>query len=145
MLVRQIMNKSLVTALPTTTVHEAARQMMEYNVGSILVVEEGGKLKGILTDRDIALAVAANSKDPGSTFVSDIMTPDPITISPDADIDSAIRIMHKAHIRRLPVVDNGKLVGFLSADDIANALKWEFDQFMGIEGAYTKQGVYATV
>ncbi|MEW6326003.1 MAG: CBS domain-containing protein [Thermodesulfobacteriota bacterium] len=138
MMARQIMRKDLVTTPSTASLHEAARQMIEHNVGSVLIMEEGWKLKGILTDRDIALAVAANVKDPKTTWVCDVMTQDPVTINADADIDSAIRIMHRAHVKRLPVVENGRAVGFISSDDIATALKQQFDQFMEIEGAYAR-------
>ncbi len=138
MVVRQIMQKELVTALPTTSLHEAAKQMMERKVGSILVMEEGWKLKGILTDRDITMAVAADTKDPRLTCVRDVMTQDPVAINADADLDSAIRIMNKAHIRRLPVLENGKLIGLISSDDVATAFKEQFDQFIGIQGAYAR-------
>jgi CBS domain-containing protein len=112
--------------------------MKEFNVGSVLIVEEGWKLKGILTDRDIALTVAADSKDPQRTYVYDVMTADPITINSDADVDSALRIMNKANIRRLPVTENGKLVGLLSTADLATEIKDEFTQFIGLEEAFAK-------
>jgi len=138
MLVRQKMHKELVTVLTSSTVHEAALKMKEHRIGSILVVEEGLKLKGIFTDRDIAMAVAADSKDPKTTYTCDIMTIDPVTINADADIDAALRIMNRAHIRRLPVTENGKLVGLLSSADVAAEIKEEFDQFVGLEEAFAK-------
>jgi len=138
MLVRQKMQKELVTVLPSSSVHEAALKMKEYGVGSVLVVEEGWKLRGILTDRDIAIAVAADSKDPKATYTCDVMTTDPIAINADADIDSALRIMNRANIRRLPVTENGKLVGLLSSADVATEIKEEFDQFIGLEEAFAK-------
>lgn len=138
MTVKQIMNKRPVTCLPSSSVHEAAQKMKEYSVGSVLVVEEGGKLKGILTDRDIALTVAADSKDANTTYVSEIMTQDPISINADVGLDSALRIMHRANVRRLPVCENGKLVGFLSSADLATEIKQEFDQFFGLEEAFAK-------
>ncbi len=64
MKVSKIMQKELFTILPTTTIHDAAIKMREQRIGSIIVMEEGGKLKGMVTDRDIALAVAADNKDP---------------------------------------------------------------------------------
>jgi CBS domain-containing protein len=138
MLVRQKMHKELVTVLPSSSVHEAALKMKEHGVGTVLVVEEGWKLRGILTDRDIAMTVAADSKDPKTTYTCDIMTIDPITINSDADIDSALRIMNRANIRRLPVTENGKLVGLLSSADVAAEIKEEFDQFIGLEEAFAK-------
>ncbi len=138
MIVRQLMRKELVTVSPSASVHDAAAKMKEYNVGSVLIVEEGWKLKGILTDRDIALFVAADSKDPQRTFVYDVMTADPITINSDANVDSALRIMNKANIRRLPVTEDGKLVGLLSTADLATEIKDEFSQFIGLEEAFAK-------
>ncbi len=138
MIVRQLMQKELITCLPSATVHDAASKMKEHNVGSVLIVEDGWKLKGILTDRDITLSVAADSKDPWTTFVYDVMTPDPITVNSQADADSALRIMNKANIRRLPVIEEGKLVGLLSSADLAAEIKEEFTQFIGLEEAFAK-------
>ena len=138
MLVRQKMHKELVTVLPSSFVHEAALKMKEQGIGTVLVVDEGWKLRGILTDRDIAMTVAADSKDPKTTYTCDIMTVDPITINADADIDSALRIMNRANIRRLPVTENGKLVGLLSSADVAAEIKEEFDQFIGLEEAFAE-------
>jgi CBS domain-containing protein len=138
MLVKQLMRKELITISPSATIHDAASKMKEQNVGSVLVVDEGWKLKGILTDRDIALYVAADSKDPRSVHAYDIMTPDPITVDADADVDSALRIMNRANIRRLPVTENGKLAGILSSADLATEIKQEFSQFMGLEEVLAK-------
>ncbi len=138
MIVRQLMQKELITCLPSATVHDAAAKMKEHSVGSVLIVEDGWKLKGILTDRDITLSVAADSKDPWTTFVYDVMTPDPITVNSQADVDSALRIMNKANIRRLPVIEDGKLVGLLSSADLAAEIKEEFTQFIGLEEAFAK-------
>ena len=138
MLVKQLMQKELVTISPLATIHDAASKMKEQNVGSVLVVDEGWKLKGILTDRDIALYAAADSKDPRSVHAYDIMTPDPITIDDDADVDSALRIMNRANVRRLPVTENGKLAGILSSADLAAEIKQEFSRFMGLEEVLAK-------
>ena len=112
--------------------------MKEHNVGSVLIVDEGWKLKGILTDRDIALAIGTESKQTSSTWASDIMTQDPLTAESEADFDSALRIMSKGQVRRLPVTENGKLVGIVSAADVACAFKEQFNQFIGLEEAYTR-------
>lgn len=138
MLVKQLMRKELITISPSATIHDAASKMKEQNVGSVLVVDEGWKLKGILTDRDIALYMAADSKDLRSVHAYDIMTPDPITVDADADVDSALRIMNRANVRRLPVTENGKLAGILSSADLATEIKQEFSQFMGLEEVLAK-------
>ena len=138
MLTKQLMQKDLVTILPTSTVFDAAVKMKEYHVGSVLVVEEGWKLKGILTDRDIAMTIAADSKDPKTINVRDVMTKTPITINPNEDIEAALKLMNRAHVRRLPVTENGKLVGLLSSADLAAEIKDEFSQFVGLEEVFAK-------
>ncbi len=138
MLVKQLMQKDPVTLLPTSTMFDAAVKMKENHVGSVLVADEGWKLKGILTDRDIAMTIAVDSKDPTTIGVRDIMTADPITINSDADVEYALSVMNRKHIHRLPVTDNGKLVGLLSSADIAAEMKTEFSQFIELEEAYAK-------
>ena len=139
MKVSQIMQKELVTIMPTTTIHDAALKMKEQKIGSIIVTEEGGNLKGIVTDRDIALAVAADNKDPNKEFASGIMTKDPVWIKSDDDVDVALRLMNSKHVRRLPVCENNKLVGFLSTADVATEIKEELIQFIGLEENFAKQ------
>ncbi len=138
MIVKNLMQKNVVTCSPSTNVHDVAGLMKDNNVGSVLIVEDGGMLKGIVTDRDIALNVAADSKDSRSTAISEVMTPNPNTISSDEDIESALKIMSKGNIRRLPVTQNEKLVGLLSSADLAVELKKEFDQFISLEEAIAK-------
>lgn len=138
MLVRQIMQKNLITVSSNSSVQEAASKMKQNNIGSILVVEDGSKLKGMVTDRDIALDVVAENKDPRSTCVCDIMSTDVITADADADIDSAIRIMNRAKVMRLPITENGKLAGIVSLADLASVMKSEVDQFMSLEEAVLK-------
>ncbi|MCL4491479.1 MAG: CBS domain-containing protein [Nitrospirae bacterium] len=92
----------------------------------------------MVTDRDIALKVTAENKDPRSTCVCDIMSTDVITAEADSDIDSAVRIMNRAKVMRLPITENGKLVGIVSLADLASAMKTQFDQFMTLEEAALK-------
>ncbi|MBZ0156787.1 MAG: CBS domain-containing protein [Alphaproteobacteria bacterium] len=138
MLARQIMQKNLVTVPFKSSVQEAAAKMKEHNVGSVLVLEDGAKLKGMITDRDIAIEVVANNKDPRLTCVCDVMSQDIITAEADVDIDSAMRIMNRARVMRLPLMENGKLVGIISLADLAVAMKEHIDQFMGLEEAALK-------
>lgn len=133
MKVNKLMNKELVTIPNSATIHDAAVRMKEMNVGSVLIVDEDGKLEGIVTDRDIALAVAASSKDPHKVCAYDIMTDEPITIQSDADLDFALRTMSTGNVRRLPVCEDGKLVGMLSSADVASEIREEIDQFISLE------------
>ncbi len=138
MLVGQLMHKELVTILQTATVREAAIRMKGENVGSVLIVDEDMKLKGIVTDRDIAIAVGADGQDPESTFIDHIMTNEPEIVDVETDVDAALRLMRRKNIRRLPVVENGKLVGLLSTADVAGEIKEEFNNFLGLEEAFAK-------
>jgi CBS domain-containing protein len=137
MKVRQIMHKELVTVLPTATIHDAALKMKEQNVGSILIIDEG-YLQGIVTDRDITLVVAADFKDPKTVKVSEIMKREIKTVKADDDIETALSIMSKENVRRLPVKENGKIVGLLSSADLATEIKEELNQFFGLEEAFAK-------
>ncbi|RJQ20593.1 MAG: CBS domain-containing protein [Nitrospiraceae bacterium] len=136
--IRQIMKKDPITVLPTSSIREAVRKMKEYNVGSILAVEEGWRLRGILTDRDVAFSLVTDGKNLDTSCVCDVMVSDPISVNADADLDSALRIMSKANIRRLPVTENGKLVGIVALPEIAIALKEEFNQFISLEESYAR-------
>lgn len=138
MQINKLMQKNLVTCSPSATVKDAASMMKEQHVGTVLVVEDGGKLRGIVTDRDIALTIGADSKDPKTTYASDVMSSDPVTIESNADVESALQIMSKENIRRLPVMQNGKLVGLLSSADVAVEIKQEFDQFISLEESFSK-------
>jgi CBS domain-containing protein len=133
------MQKNVITCLPSATIQEVARKMAEQNIGSVLLVDDAGKLKGILTDRDIALAVAAEGRDPRATRASEIMTSNPQFTEIDADLEAALRLMNKIHARRLPVTDKGKLVGIISSADVAGAMREQFNQFLGLEETYVRQ------
>ena len=98
-------------------VFEVAVKMKNLNVGAIPIVEEK-KLVGMITDRDIVVRGVAE-KHPGSTKVEDIMSSELITISPDATSQEAVRLMSEHQIRRLPVVENGELIGIVSLGDFA--------------------------
>jgi CBS domain-containing protein len=131
------MQKQVVSCLPSASVHDVAGMMKDRNVGSVLIVE-GDSLKGIVTDRDIALKLGADSMDPTSTPISRVMTSDPNTISADADLEAALQLMSKSNIRRVPVTQDGKLVGLLSSADLAVEIKQEIDRFLSLEEAIAK-------
>jgi CBS domain-containing protein len=138
MKISQLMQTDLITCTPSTTVHDVAAKMKKDNVGSVLIIEDGGMLKGIVTDRDIALTVAADSKDASTTRISEVMTPNPRTINSDADVDSALKIMSRENVRRLPVTRDGHVVGLLSSADVAAEIKEEIDELIGLEQAFSK-------
>jgi CBS domain-containing protein len=101
-------------------VREAARRMRERRVGALVVVDDGHRPVGVLTDRDLALRVLAEQRDPESTRVADVMTPHPVVIGEDTTTEAALALMkrHAPAFRRAPVVDRGgRLVGVLTVDD----------------------------
>jgi CBS domain-containing protein len=104
------------TTAKTATVLEAALLMKEHGKGALLVVD-GSRLVGIFTERDALFRVIAAGRDPGSTRVADVMTPQPQTIHPDEPFTRALRIMHQAGFRHLPVVEHGRPLGVVSARD----------------------------
>jgi CBS domain-containing protein len=119
--VREIMSSNPTTVGPDASVVEAARSMASEDVGSLPVVE-GDRLVGVLTDRDIAVRVVAEGKDPSSTSVADVASKDPVTVEPGQDLDGALNEMARSQVRRLPVVDGGRLVGIVAQADVAREL-----------------------
>jgi CBS domain-containing protein len=99
-------------------VSEAARVMRSEDVGSLPVVE-GDRLVGVVTDRDIAVRVVAEGKNPDSISVGEIQSNDPVTVDPRQDLREALTQMARHQVRRLPVVDKGRLVGVLAQADVA--------------------------
>ena len=118
MKVREIMTREPSTFAPASTIGEAATIMRQDDCGSIPIVD-GARLVGIITDRDIVVRVLAGGKDPKTTAVSDAMTADPVTVGPDASIDEAQKVMAEHQVRRLPVVEDGRLVGLVVIGQVA--------------------------
>jgi len=116
--VRDIMSSEVESASPDTTLEEVATMMKTEDVGAIPVVEDD-ELVGIVTDRDIVLRCVAEGKDPSETNVEDVLSEDLETASPDMDVQDAVRLMSRRQIRRLPVVEDNRLVGILSLGDVA--------------------------
>ncbi len=113
--------KDVVQATPETNLNEIAELMNQNHVGCIPVCQEE-KVVGFVTDRDIVTRAIANKLDCSNTKVSDIMNTDVIKTTPDTNIEDALETMKKNQIRRLPVIENDKIVGILSMGDIAVTL-----------------------
>ncbi|MFB5677595.1 CBS domain-containing protein [Paenibacillus terreus] len=117
--IQDVMTKDCVTVSPQDPLHEAAMKMRQNDTGFIPVIEQGSrKLVGVLTDRDLTVRGYANNH-PGTTPVDQVMSKDIRTISPEKDVHEAAHIMADELIRRLPVVENGNLVGVVSIGDLA--------------------------
>ncbi len=117
MKVSEKMTKDPVTVKASATAKEVAEMMRKENIGTVLV-EENGRLKGIVTDRQIATKVVAAGKDPAKTRVSEVMTENPVTGSPDMEMEDVTKIMGEMGYRRIPIVEGERLVGIISAADI---------------------------
>ena len=117
--VRDLMNQKPIKVPSSSSLIDAARKMREADVGAI-VVEDDGKIRGLITDRDIVIRAVAQGRDPNTTRVVDICSTELTTLSPNDDLDRAIDMMRKKAIRRVPVVDaSNQAVGILSLGDLA--------------------------
>ena len=101
-----------------STVYEALEALEDKNLGALVVVEEDGTLDGIFTERDYARKIVLKGRSSKETLVRDIMTNDPIWVTPDTKIEDCMQMMTSKFIRHLPVLDNGDLTGIISIGDI---------------------------
>jgi len=122
--VKDIMTKEVTCVNPSTNIVETAQLMQKHNVGSIPVCDNTGVV-GIVTDRDIVVRNIAVGKNPQQTPVSDIMTCGVTTVAPEMDINEVTKMMSSTQIRRVPVVDNKKIVGIVALGDIATDAKYD--------------------
>ena len=116
--VRDVMTPGVRTVGPSQSLAEAAEVMKGEDVGSVPVVEEG-RLAGIVTDRDIVTRAVAERRDPQTTRVEEVASRDLVTVEPEQDLDEALALMAQHQVRRLPVVEQGQLVGMLAQADVA--------------------------
>ena len=116
--IRDVMTSNPKSVEPSTPVQQVATLMRDEDVGPIPIVENG-TVTAIVTDRDIVLNVVAEGKDPSSTTVGEIASRDLITVDPEQTLDEALRLMARHQVRRLPVVEEGRLVGMLAQADVA--------------------------
>ena len=131
--VREFAREDVVSVSPDATLEEIAQAMYGHTVGSV-VVEEDGQLVGIVTDRDLAIELLAedsevnifrDNTDLSAINAQDVMTADPLTVEPDAEVQHVLRQMNDAVVRRIPVVDDDEVVGILTFDDLVVQLAGE--------------------
>ncbi|MBW3592910.1 MAG: CBS domain-containing protein [Actinobacteria bacterium] len=122
--IRDLMTENPTTCERSTTAVDAARVMASEDVGPVPVVE-GGRLVGIVTDRDLVVRILAEGKDPSSTTIGEIASSDLVAVQPDDELEQAERLMAERQVRRLPVVEGDRLVGIIAQADIARALDEE--------------------
>jgi CBS domain-containing protein len=117
--VRDVMTASPTACRRSTPIREVARMMAEQDVGA-LPVAEGDELVGMITDRDLVVRVLAEDRDPATTEVGEIASrKDLVTVEQSQDLDVALQLMARHQVRRLPVVDHGRLVGIVAQADVA--------------------------
>jgi CBS domain-containing protein len=128
MSLQQFCQKRVVTISPERSIAEACWVMKDKNVGCLLV-EDHGKLCGLLTDRDIALKITGEDKEPLTTMVEEVMTRDPVRISVNGNIRELVSLMHSHHVRRVPIVDGSNtILGMVTMDDLFPLLSDEMSE-----------------
>jgi CBS domain-containing protein len=119
MKVREIMSEPVQTTTPDTWISQAARVMRTADCGILPVVDSDGHIEGVVTDRDICLAIAASNRSPRAIRVHEVMTHKVTVARVDDDVPTALAELKRAHVRRLPVLDaSGRVAGLLSLEDI---------------------------
>lgn len=127
MKLREMMTHPVVRIHPEESVAVAARTLARYNIGALPVCGGDGRICGVVTDRDLVTRCIAAGRQPASTTVREIMTTQVISARPDMDTATAAYLMGKQQIRRLPVVENGRLCGMISLADLANREESAYD------------------
>jgi len=120
--VRDAMTESPRSIGASASVVEAARLMRDEHIGSLPITDDE-ELVGMITDRDITTRVVAEAADPKMTSVGDVVSRDLISVEPDEDLEEAVQLMASHQVRRLPVVENGRLVGIVAQADVALTLR----------------------
>ena len=119
MKLREIMTECVVRIHPEESVAVAARALARYNVGALPVCGNDGRLCGVVTDRDLVTRCIAAGRAPNGTAVREVMTTHVVSAAPDTDTVAAAQLMGQQQIRRLPVLENGRLCGMVSLGDLA--------------------------
>ncbi|MBR4289388.1 MAG: CBS domain-containing protein [Oscillospiraceae bacterium] len=127
MKLREIMTDRVVRINPEESVAVAARTLARHNIGILPVCGGDGRLCGVVTDRDLVTRCIAAGRLPASTPVRDVMTANVVSARPDMDTVAAAHLMGRQQIRRLPVLENGRLCGMVSLGDLANREETAYD------------------
>ncbi len=132
MLVGALMNSNVVTVSPETPLSHAVQLLTHYRVGVLPVTHDGGRLCGIVTDRDMLTRSVARNAPLGELTVGDVMSRGVVTVSPEADVREAASLMSEHRVRRLPVTRSQQLVGILSLADIARARSCDMEACLAL-------------
>jgi CBS domain-containing protein len=112
---------AVISVEPDAPIQDAMRTLVEHNIGALVVRDD--RLRGIVTERDLLRAAAADVQRLASARVRDLMTAEVITAAPEEEIARVMDIMSERHIRHLPIVENGDVCGIISIGDVVNALR----------------------
>ena len=134
MKVYEIMSQCVVKIHPEETVEVAARTLKQHNIGFLPVCSSDGRLCGVVTDRDLVTRCMAANRTPEQTKVQDVMTGRIICASSDMDVAVAAHLMGREQVRRLPVIDDGKLCVMVSVGDLAGREESSFEAAEAMEG-----------
>jgi CBS domain-containing protein len=118
--VREVMTPGVVAVRPDASLVEAAQLMRAQDIGDV-VVADGQRIVGVLTDRDITVRAVAEGVDPLTVSAGSVCTPDPVMVAPEDPVEAAVALMRTHAVRRLPVVENGLPVGVVTLGDLAEA------------------------
>ena len=127
MVVKELMTSGVVTVEPNSSAALAARLLARHNVGALPVCGPDGRLRGMVTDRDIILRCVAPEDDPAQTPVKGIMSRGCAFAAPDMDCAQAGALMARSQVRRLPVVEGGRVVGILALSDLARCGQYDME------------------
>ena len=127
MKLRDVMASPVIRIHPDESVAVAARTLAHYNIGILPVCGADGRLRGLVTDRDLVTRCVASGRSPVNTTVREVMTSKIIAAGPEMDAAQAAGIMGREQVRRLPVVENGKLVGMISLGDLARSHRYDME------------------
>jgi CBS domain-containing protein len=136
-----IAQRTLPSITPTASVREACLRLTELNVGALVVLADE-KLVGVISERDVIRKCICQSRPTSDTSVSEIMTPDPVTIGITEGLPAALAFMSKGGFRHLPVLDNGKAVGLLSIRDIPTEYHLMFERFLEAKNVSPTSGPF---
>ena len=139
MKVADIMSGHVITANQKDTVSAAARLMKRHNLGALPVCDDAGRLRGMVTDRDIVTRCIAMDTDPEDTMLREIMTRGVLTCKPADDVDKTAAAMGREQVRRIPVTENGRPVGMVALADVARR------EFFCMEAAAALGGISANI
>lgn len=134
MKLKDIMSQTVVKIHPQESVTVAARLLANHNIGVLPVCDQNGELCGVVTDRDLVTRCIASNRAPEETKVQDVMTGRIVTATPNMDVAVAAYLMGREQVRRLPVIENGKLCGMVSVGDLAGREESSYDAAEAMEG-----------